>query len=222
MQGSRLFKINFLVLVLSITFSGLAFCSSSYAEVQEIGSGFSCSDNTIVNSKNKVVKLGVARRKIQNKIDNLGGSAADKAKKAILKGIKAALKACTEGAFVPVSSMAGTYTGTLNRTSGTSQSALCEDRPSLEAIFPVEVNGSSIIVTGAINPFHIPVSGSVKGSGFELTGKKGAVSSNVTLTLTATNVTQESADFEAKVVGVHINQKVCTVTYAGTGFVRSE
>lgn len=190
-------------------------------EAQEIGQGYTCDGTTILNKRNKTVKLSVAKSKIQEKIDALGNSKKDKDKRKALNAVKKSLIACSQGTFSPdngggSSDVAGTYSGILTRTSDASESSRCEDRASINSTFPVQVSGSTIKVDGSINPFHIPVTGKAKGSGFELTGKK----TGVELTLTVTNVTDTSADFAAVTSASVQGRKVCEVTYSGVGFTR--
>ncbi len=189
-----------------------------------IGSGYFCSGITIVNKRNKTVKLSVAKRNIQDKITALGNSSKNKSKRDALKAIKASLTACSNGTFLP-GDIAGTYTGTLTRTSAAVGSSLCEDDPTLTGSFLVQVDGAKVFVTGAINPFHIPVSGARKGNEYVLTGRTGSAYRSL-LTLTLRNVSDISGDFSAVSSGSTyspVKRKfvtVCQVHYEGTGFTR--
>lgn len=73
----------------------LVFCAA--ASAQDIGGGYTCSNDTIIK-KNKLVKLSNAKKAIQKKIAAVSGSnKAAKKKKAALKAIKANLTSCTKG-----------------------------------------------------------------------------------------------------------------------------
>ena len=198
----------------------------SIGHAAEIGSGFFCNGTTITNKRNKTVSLSSAKRTIQNKIDALGNSRSAKTKKAALKVVKSDLAACSNGTFFP-GNIGGTYTGTLTRSAFNGSSSLCDYDETVSGSFVVTVDGATVSISGAsgANPFHIPVSGKRKGSGYELTGTSGAVYRK-NLKIVLSNVTDSTATFSAVRSGSAFSPikkqfvTVCSVTYPDVTFSR--
>jgi len=87
--------------ILTLLVCALSIPADLKAEV--LAQGYTCTETTIYNKKNKVITLADAKKDIQKKIQQanlLTNTKKKKAKKAALKALKALLIKCSEGGFI--------------------------------------------------------------------------------------------------------------------------
>lgn len=217
----------FKLLLSLIAVSIFTLTGASNVHAQEIGNGFRCEGTTILNKKNKVVPVAAAKRTIDVKINALGNSSKDKAKKAELKKVKTNLTACSKGTFVPDTGAAGTYTGTLTRTSFKGPSSACEYDATITGSFTITKNGNSYSSPAAQNPLQDPANlvGKKKGNAYVLSDSVGFAQRTV-YTVTISNITPDSANIAVAQKGYAYSPikrrfvELCHVNYAAAPFSR--